>query len=456
MNEFENKIREIFFYVGYYGVQRKKLDIFKPKSITEEDKIEFKIHVHKGFRIGQSLIIEEIIKLYKQNKVIKDKRVAVRMSKDKKALNSIINEQNEVDFKIKVLRHFSDFIAWQVLGGQYYKARRFYSGQRQRPDLLNTNLESVIMTANKLHLADEKDFALITDLTSFIDIGDVLLIKYGSIHVIECKSGEKQIVANEFLYNIMGDNWKEVVEDLVKTEGSKALKIIEQAERTLAQNNKASRLVDFLNTDFGKDAFSDFEIEIFESKIPEQKYYSELINSFEESKFDKSNYGIIEDIIYYGIYRSPKTQVAQEIFDGMVETLNLKTVSCNYLYILQLPIKEPLFFKPFGEEVFIDLLMERVKLFLAIDLDKLIYLFNQRGFEARWMTRKETNKYLDSKPMYEPFKYKHQSIQVKINDAELVLGSQFLTKLLLDNITPSSFVDQYRSYFEKPIQNIKN
>lgn len=451
MDEYEHKIREIFYYLGRYGIEKKKLDIFNPKSITESDKIEFKIHVHKGFRIGQSLIIEEIIRLYKQNQIIKDSKITARTSKDKKVLNTIINEQNKIDFKIKILRHFADFIAWQVLGGHYYKARRFYSGKKERPDLLNTNLESVVKIVDIFHRNDEKDFALITDLTSFIDVGDILLIKYNSICVIECKSGEKQIIANEFLENIMCDNWQEVVEDLGKSHGKNALKIIEQAQRTINQIDKSRKLVNFLNDDRGKDAFSDMEIEIFESKIPEQKYYDELINSFEESKLDNSSYGIIEDIIYYAIYRSPKTQIAYEIFNKMVEQLDLKTVSCDYLHLLELPLKEPLFFKPFGEEIIIDLLTERIKLYLAIDLDKLIFLFNQKGFEARWMTRKETNKYLDSKPLQKPFMHKNQSIQVKIKNSELVLGSQFLTKLLLDNITPSSFVDQYHSYSNKPI-----
>jgi len=34
MEEFEYKIREIFFYIGSFGIRQKQINIFEPKSIS--------------------------------------------------------------------------------------------------------------------------------------------------------------------------------------------------------------------------------------------------------------------------------------------------------------------------------------------------------------------------------------------------------------------------------------
>lgn len=140
------------------------------------------------------------------------------------------------------------------------------------------------------------------------------------------------------------------------------------------------------------------------------------------------------------------------IFIKLLDDLEMRYQETDYLHQLDIPVKAPLFVKPFSKEIMIELLTGKIKLFLAIDLEGLIQLFNERGIQARWMSKKETNKYLDSKPRYIPYVNNHQGILITIDKNEIVLGSQFLTKILLDNITPSSFVDQYKSYHGEPIK----
>lgn len=453
MEEFEYKIREIFFYIGSFGIRQKQINIFEPKSISDNDKTEFLTQVHRGFRIGQSLIIEEILKLYEDKVFVKEKFVEARKQKDKNLLKFLSTSQNEIEYRINILRHFSDFIAWQLLKRQYFKARRFHSGEKERPDLLNTNFQSVINAVNYFHKQNSFDFALISDLTTFIDVGDIVLATKNSLIVVECKSGEIQAKVNKFLDKLAGSDWKKAVEDLAKEHtNKKALKILDQAKRTLNQHHKGAKLSHFMNHESGTDTFSDAEVEIYESKITEKYYYNEIEMAFKEAIIPGFSTGIIEDIVYFTVFRDNKTGMAFEVFNSMVKELNSKTHKTDYLHQLDLPIKEPLFCKPFGEEAIFELLTGKLIFLLAIDIDALIALFNLKGFKARWMTRKETNKYLDSKPMYKPYILQNQAIQIEAGKHIIVLGSQFLSKILLDNVTPSSFVDQYHSYSEKPIK----
>lgn len=80
-----------------------------------------------------------------------------------------------------------------------------------------------------------------------------------------------------------------------------------------------------------------------------------------------------------------------------------------------------MFFKPFGVDTIFDIMFGRVQVFLAINLDKLIERYNERGIGARWLTRKETHKILDSGAKYKPFIFENKAIEIMLNDQPIVL-----------------------------------
>jgi hypothetical protein len=162
VQEFEQKIRRIFHLIAEYGITKKPLDFRYPEKISQEDKDEFLIKVHKGFRLGQDEIIKEIIPLLKKREALLKDELEARKIKNKQLLEEKYNQKIKVEYKIRILRHFADFIAWQIFKNDYYKARRFFSGSRSRPDLLHSNLISVLYAVESFHSEDEKNFALIS------------------------------------------------------------------------------------------------------------------------------------------------------------------------------------------------------------------------------------------------------------------------------------------------------
>jgi len=439
LKEFEKITREIFHLIAEYGIKNKPLDFRNPEKITEKDKTEFLIQVHKGFRLGQDLIIKEIIPLLKKLKQLKEKEKQAKRDRDKDLLQQIKAEIDLIDYKVKILRHFSDFIAWQVFKKDYYKARRFYSGDRNRPDLLNTNLESVLTAVEHFHKENDINFALITDLTSFIDIGDILLIKGGEIGIVECKEGEVQKKVFDFLDYAGQEDF-----DVTKIDYSdKNNKFFDQVERTLKQMKKGARVTEFLKKEEGTDPFSEKKIKVLESTNPQEYYFEYLINLIEESKKNNSTYGEIENIVYIGIYRENKRPVSPHLFKAIVDHIYEKNIIIDYVNLIGIPLKEPMFFKPFGVESIFDILFGRVKIYLAINLEKLIELFNVKGISAKWLSRKETHKILDLEKRHRPFIFENRAIEITLNGQSMTLGDSFLIYLLLDNITPTSYVERY-------------
>lgn len=84
METFEIKIKEIFHLIAEYGIRNKPLDLKNPEKITEKNKIEFLSQVHKGFRLGQNLIIQEIVPLLKELKTLKQGEKQARRDKKQK------------------------------------------------------------------------------------------------------------------------------------------------------------------------------------------------------------------------------------------------------------------------------------------------------------------------------------------------------------------------------------
>ena len=95
-------------------------------------------------------------------------------------------------------------------------------------------MESVITAVEHFHKQDDFNFALISDLTSFIDIGDILLIKDKQIQIVECKEGDVQKKVFDFLDYASQDDF-----DVTKIDYSdKNHKFFDQVERTLKQMEK--------------------------------------------------------------------------------------------------------------------------------------------------------------------------------------------------------------------------
>lgn len=440
---FEEKVKEIFHFVAEYGIRNKPIDFRNPHEVSEEDKHEFLLQVRKGFRLGQDLIVKEIVPLFKEKEKLRTKEIEAKRNREKEVLKKIAFDIYLVEFKIKLLRHFADFIAWQIFNNDYYKARRFYSGNRNRPDLLNTNLQSVLEAVEYFHDQDDLNFALISDLTSFVDIGDILLVNKSNIlTVVECKEGEVQSKVNDFLDEILKDDFNATKLDL----RDKNKKFFSQAKRTLNQIEKGYKVSSFINKEEGVDPFSDTYIKVFEATNPREYYFENLIKLIEASKHDKYASEEIEGAIYIGVYRGENDRhFSHFYFNLVVKEIYKKHIIVDYLNIVGLPLKEPLFFKPFGVETIFDIMFGRVQIFLAIDLDKFIERFNERGIKARWLNRKETHKLLVSGMKNKPFIFDNKAIEIIMNEQKVILGDSFIIYLLLDNITPSSYIDRWKS-----------
>ncbi|MCE4373983.1 hypothetical protein [Xanthomonas hortorum] len=139
-----------------------------------------------------------------------------------------------------LFRAVADTIAWGMLGGQLCYARRIYKSQLQ-PDLSQSNFESVLRVARELREQDPDCMPLITDLTSFVQVGDIMSVSADRrTSYIEVKEGKhnKHVMDLAMFYEASGcETFREIVE---KTESSKTVK---QMKRVLRQKARMTHLL---------------------------------------------------------------------------------------------------------------------------------------------------------------------------------------------------------------------
>jgi hypothetical protein len=130
---------------------------------------------HNGFAKAQELIVVELITVQEIQKNLNDDLKSARRKRDQTAITKLEKEISIENFKEHILRKLADSIAWHIIGGQKYIARSLCLRESNRPNLKSSNLSSVIDVVNSHNKENSLNFALLSDITSFVQIGDILL-----------------------------------------------------------------------------------------------------------------------------------------------------------------------------------------------------------------------------------------------------------------------------------------
>jgi len=436
--EFEEKVEKIFSYIAEFGIKRMPIHLLG-RVPNESERIRFKALVHFGFRLGQKLLVTEMLALLNYNSEIREEIKDAARQRDKARKERLTEILNEGEFKVQILRHFADFIAWQMIGSHPYRARTFYSGNKYRPDLTSTNLEAVIGAVEYMLLEDPRSFGLITDLTTFIDIGDILWVRDEALFVVEVKSGAKQRVVNQLIKKMYDQSYQLGPKDLDGFTPS----MLTQAKRTMEQHRKGSVLINYLRDEKGKDPFTGENRYLYEVATPQEHYFEDILKVLQLASKEGFAETTIEGIIGVAVFKAEYTPKAL-MFDPPSHAVQDQLLIEDYLSQIYIPIREPLFYKPISRELIFDILFRKLRVILTLDLDKLIAFFNEGGLKTQWLSTKESFKYKEEKqPKSRPFFLHNRVIQLKTENLDIVLGDTFVIKLLFDNVKPSAVRQTY-------------
>jgi hypothetical protein len=117
----------------------------------------------------------------------------------KKLVELVQSQEALTDSHLILIRGIADAMVWQLIGQQLCHARRFY--KEQPPvNLKESNFGSVVFCAEENARQDPGSISIISDLTSFVQVGDLLTMSSeGRITISEVKEGKKNHEIFDFM-----------------------------------------------------------------------------------------------------------------------------------------------------------------------------------------------------------------------------------------------------------------
>jgi len=417
----EHLIQETYNLACEHGVSViKRFETPTDMSKDKEAVSEFYAKVHEGYALAQEIISEKMLEL-ESSILLPDKRL------------------------VMVLRKLADSIGWQLLDRQLYIARRLFKEQKP-PVLSKSNFQSVVETANYYNSEDNQQFALISDLTSFIQVGDLLMLSplKRKLSIFEVKEGEKNHQILEFMKSYSQTQCDRALYYFAQKHGEKG---IEQLKRMSRQANRMEEVRGILCTDKGVDSDTHQNISIHPDPIAVD-CYDERLGAIIEKALQKGwALDVIDDCLFIGAY-SGKMQVAAEVifsqwFQGCGgheedPLLNLQACMTN-------PLALPIFTRVIPPASKFDVLFGRVTVLMALHIDAFISVSKESSIELKWATRKQAGRY---NKIAGNLKRKNKPLVGGSGSKEMALSDGIVVRIMFHGHTPKTIINSFSEILE--------
>jgi hypothetical protein len=412
-----------------------------PDTWGEDIKHTFLIKCHEGFKLAQDLIIEEIIEYQRLIREFTLELKESRRQRDKDKERSLLEKIAVSEHRAKTFSHVADGIAWQLISGQIHIARRLYIKESSKY-LDSSNIKHAISVAKQINQKPE-DFALISDTTNFVQIGDLLIRQGKQVGIAELKEGKVNDQIADFFEKLEKEAPESEIKEFVQNLDGKT---VEQMKRILNQQERAIRAIEVINNDKGNDPKTGKKITVTTPSIETEYYYKELFELKEQLKEKNWAYGVLENAcVHIGMYKNESRIMAPFAIRELLRAKTENHIVVDFQGIVE-NVSSPLFAKPFDPEFLIDVVGGDVKVIIGIDFDALLEMFRDIGLKARWLTTKETVKMKEGETTKSIFTVNKRAIGIsgQTEDKEIILGGGIISKILYDNIYPSNIAFSFK------------
>lgn len=447
-NNFNRDLKSILHYVLEYGIKHTsfKTDHAKHSKSKEKD-VEFISNVHTGFMKAQNLIIQNLLQLGKKRITIKKQIKELNKQKgDKGTLDKLKYNLKVIEYKESVLRKIADTIAWQLLGLDRTLIRRLYNFTSQ-VEIFNSNLKHDLEIVEKIFSGDKTTFPLVNDITSFIQVGDLLVRELDSpyIKLIELKEGK------------VNDEIAKIVEDYEKIPCGRRLhfqleekdeKFKKQFSRYVKQKSTALNKEKIINTGSGTDEVTGLNIQTVNEPFYTE-HFEEVVASLME-EVDKRNYSfrVIDECLILGVYNTSKMPIHTG-FDMWKESIGIDFPTVDLRNSVSSPLSYPLFLHPFSINDKVKLINGEKVIYMSLDIDKWLKMFEHKGVKVTALTKKQTARFNTTHVHSKVFEHKGQAIEIEYSNIKQVLSDGIFERMFNQFLRPSSAIEFFKYGHDK-------
>ena len=444
--EFRRKVERICDYALSHGIAS------VGGSINESNARQFVEAVHQGFGSAQEEIITALLELNRKKKELGLSLKTANRQRNKKSVGELKKALATQDYREQVIRKIADSIAWQLFRHAHHVARRFYMGQPLTP-ISSSNLQSGIEFVKHFNTSNPQGFALLTDITSFIQIGDVLMLdpngEKAGLHIVELKEGRVNYENREFLNFYYETGCDRALHYFHQDKGKKQF---EQLMRMARQDSRSSKAMSLLNKGSGYDPGTEMDVRISEDTYVLHDYLemiSDLLGQCEEKGWAIT---VVDDCIMIGAYKAGFP--ASAAFGGWVRGMGIRYPIVEFRQTFRVPVTLPPFLLPLGKDELMKLTFGEKTIFLCIDFDRLMDMGTGMGMTACWLSPKETARLTTKK--VGPFVFDNRCLSFGLGKAQVHVGDGILARMLFEFVRPVSALGLIKHTLEEAAEETMN
>jgi hypothetical protein len=355
-----------------------------------------------------------------------------------KIVAAILNDGEISGSRELIFTGIMDSIAWTMIKFELAHARRLYKEQK-KVNIKNSNFESVVLASRQFRLNNKNSIPLISDLTSFVQVGDILANTEKGTTIVEVKEGEtnKRLVDFlEFYEEYKCEKSMELFKAALDKKNNK------QLERMIRQKNRMKHVAKVITGGDDVDPDSGKRIFIPDDPVMVDRWIDEFNNSLENKENKSFILNIIDNCLFQGYYfNEDSIKFGPLAFNYWFERSKATDESPRTTIFQSMfsPLALPIFSYFINPEHKFDLLYMRKHVCMGLHVPAFLAECEKNGIKFRYGTNKETSK-LEQLGSH-PYKFNGKSIFLSNNDKEICLGDGIFIRIFF--------------HFQNPISTIK-
>jgi hypothetical protein len=372
---------------------------------------------HYGWDLAQRHIAKLVIEYQETIIGLQGELKAARRNRNQEKIAEIQTLIACLASRQLVLRRLADTIFYHLIRHENWVARYIYTEDRIR-DIDTKTLTKTVELASELNRDERRIFHLVSDLTTVVQIGDLVRNDATATapgwSLIELKDGRMNTILLEELGKRGGKLDDEAVEQIREKHGDKA---VSQAKRIIRQQQRQENLMQLYETDTGIDPMHQLPVTFQPEAVQVDAYAAELPGLCERAEKQGISVAISNDClrivmvtrdeymrigrrgvahIFYHLRRDNREcrLVKANEEQGKQELANLLAIPPFFdLVQMNLHAMWPpsIFLWPLSFERTLDLVFGRLHLFVQFDFDLFFEMGRKEGIEMRWASDKEVH-----------------------------------------------------------------
>lgn len=449
--QFEREIKSLIYYIREYGIQHVNITLDdaqrNPKIVSD-----FIRSVHDGYSIAQTRVIDNLTKILSDKRETKQAIKEANRNRDKDQVAQLSTKIRMLNYQEFTFRKVIDSIAWQFVDLDISSIRHLYLGHTAI-DITDSNIESCIRAAERLSNESHNSFALISDLSSFIQVGDLLLMNPDEgIKLIELKEGKE----NEKVANIIEEYSKNQCDRyLYLALENETPKFKDQFSRFANQIKIGAEVATILNTGKGIDPLTGINLSISQEYLELDTFEDVICDLLRKCSIKGYAITVIDECLLLGVYETSK--FSSRAFDMWVDGVKIKTPIFDLRQSLFDPLGFPFFLHNFSANDIINIIIGRKVVKMTIDIDVWLKPLTSEGFSYRWMSPKETTRFNQANHTNKMLaQIEGKGIIVSKNGYSVYIGGGLFTRMFHMFSKPSSLLEYIKESFKQSISHIEN